>query len=100
MLEARLIGIVAVSITSQQALRQQNHDSRRFAHRTDAIAGPGKWQVTGAPGYSEHPQTFVDYVGRNYERAGYLFVPLLRKVYGVSCSLDILFLRRDSPGAL
>ena len=29
---------------------------------------------------------------------GYRFVPLVHEAYGLACSLDILFLRRDEPG--
>ena len=33
-------------------------------------------------------------------RCGFRFVPLVRKNGGVSCSIDILFLRRDNPGSI
>jgi hypothetical protein len=39
-------------------------------------------------------------IANDFARCGYRFVPLIRKSIGVACSLDILFLRRDSPGNL
>ncbi len=35
-----------------------------------------------------------------YERGGILFVPLINELFGLVCTLDILFLRRDKPGAI
>ena len=35
-----------------------------------------------------------------YENFGYRFVPLVRGDLSVTCSIDILFLRRDVPGAV
>jgi hypothetical protein len=35
-----------------------------------------------------------------YLRCGYRFVPLISEFLMVACALDILFLRRDGPGAL
>jgi hypothetical protein len=66
-------------------------------HNLVSHPGPHKWQISniplGAPG-----RTFIDYVGEQYSRNGYRFVPLLRRIYGVTCSLDVLFLRRDNLG--
>jgi hypothetical protein len=39
-------------------------------------------------------------IGNEFARCGYRFVPLIRKSIHLACSLDILFLRRDSPGNL
>lgn len=35
-----------------------------------------------------------------YARCGYRFMPLVSEWFMVACALDILFLRRDGPGAL
>ena len=45
-------------------------------------------------------QINLDYFARNYQRCGFQFVPLINRDQGKSCVLDILFLRRDSPGNL
>lgn len=42
----------------------------------------------------------LEQVGSKFERAGFLFLPLVSKARGIACSLDILFLRRDGPGNL
>ena len=46
------------------------------------------------------PRSIVDLKASDYERCGYRFLPLIRKEDGFTCSLDILFLRRDIPGNL
>jgi hypothetical protein len=39
-------------------------------------------------------------LANHYVRCGYRFLPLVSQWFGVSCALDILFLRRDGPGSL
>lgn len=41
----------------------------------------------------------VEAVARQYVENGFRFVPLVRKDYSLLCGLNILFLRRDYPGA-
>lgn len=41
---------------------------------------------------------YVDSVADEYVVSNFRFVPLIRELYGVACSLEILFLRRDNPG--
>jgi hypothetical protein len=43
---------------------------------------------------------WVEFLADDYSRCGFRFVPLVTAENGYSCSLDILFLRRDNPGAL
>lgn len=45
-------------------------------------------------------QTWLEYIASNYQRLGTRFVPLIRRQRGLTCSLDILFLRRDAPGSV
>ncbi len=45
-------------------------------------------------------KTPVEIIADIYKRNGYRFVPLIHQRGGTMCSLDILFLRRDSPGGL
>ena len=42
----------------------------------------------------------VDVIASRYEMFGYKFVPLVREDLSLSCSIDLLFLRRDQPGAV
>ena len=44
--------------------------------------------------------TGLDFMALNFTKFGYRFVPLISKEFGIACSLDILFLRRDGPGNL
>ena len=41
---------------------------------------------------------FLDLIADDHERCGYRFVPLVTKAHGIAASVDILFLRRGSPG--
>ncbi|WP_425987749.1 hypothetical protein [Afipia sp. DC4300-2b1] len=41
-----------------------------------------------------------DYTASLYEENGYRFVPLVREETSLLCSLNILFLRRDTPGSV
>jgi hypothetical protein len=62
--------------------------------------GPGVEQVHWQPKDSQIGKPWVQFVADEYSRCGFRFVPLVRKDNGFYCSLDILFLRRDSPGNL
>lgn len=47
--------------------------------------------------------TVAQKIAKRFSRAGYNFLPLIGAVFGdvqTACGLDILFLRRDGPGAL
>jgi hypothetical protein len=60
--------------------------------------GPGVRRIyptiKGEPG----AKTWLEHVADDHEMFGYKFVPLVTKAGGFTCSLDILFLRRDNPG--
>lgn len=60
--------------------------------------GQEVWRIGGS--YDPAAPTWVEYVANQYVRNGYRFVPMVRKDYGSTCSLAVLFLRRDAPGAL
>ena len=64
-----------------------------------ALTHPVKTDVK----YVEHHPSgtpWIEHIARDYVRCGFRFVPLVRKYGGVSCSIDILFLRRDNPGSI
>lgn len=46
------------------------------------------------------PRTVLQELPDQYARCGYRFLPLIGKWFNLSCSIDILFLRRDAPGGL
>ncbi|MBN1567955.1 MAG: hypothetical protein JXA73_08905 [Acidobacteria bacterium] len=43
-------------------------------------------------------KTWVEHIADDHQRCGGRFVPLVTKSGGFTCSLEILFLRRDNPG--
>jgi hypothetical protein len=42
----------------------------------------------------------VPFFSKQFSRAGFNFVPLINRMQGKYCAIDILFLRRDAPGNL
>jgi hypothetical protein len=45
-------------------------------------------------------ETGMARLAKNFSRGGYEFIPLISTKFRLICSLDILFLRREAPGAL
>ncbi len=52
------------------------------------------------PGTRSDKVNLIDFIAKDFTKFGYRFVPLINFRYGIACSLDILFLRRDEPGAV
>ena len=42
----------------------------------------------------------VEQIGQQYNRGSFNFVPLVRDYTGFTCSIEVLFLRRDQPGGI
>ena len=65
--------------------------------------GDGIQRIIPAPLHvatASNVKTWVQHIADDHIRCGHHFVPLVSIVGGFTCSLDILFLRRDSPGSL
>ena len=62
--------------------------------------GPGVRQISPADPLSTTGKTWLEHMADDHQRCGTRWVPLVRKAGEFTCSLDILFLRRDSPGSL
>ena len=65
--------------------------------------GPGVKQIiheSHFPGGHPDAKPWVEQIADSHQRFGGRFVPLVSKAGGFTCSLDILFLRRDNPGGL
>ena len=45
-------------------------------------------------------KTWLEHIADDHQRCGGRFVPLISNAGGFTCSLSILFLRRDNPGNL
>jgi hypothetical protein len=50
--------------------------------------------------YPPDAKTWVERIADDHQRCGGRFVPLVNKSSGYTCSLDIIFLRRDTPGGI
>lgn len=72
-------------------------------HNMVSYPGPGVRQIMPAVGnLRTHPdaKTWVEHIADSHQGCGGRFVPLVSKAGGFTCSLEILFLRRDNPGHL
>lgn len=56
--------------------------------------------AVGALSFHQSAKTWVEHIASDHRSCGTRFVPLVSKAGGFTCSLEILFLRRDNPGHL
>jgi hypothetical protein len=61
---------------------------------------PDTKRVMPAAADQEGAKTWLEHIADEYCRCGYRFVPLVRRNNGLTCALNILFLRHDGPGGL
>jgi hypothetical protein len=78
------------------------HEHPALAHKWKKMPGGAVHDILrqarlikNIPGINE-----VEMLARDFERCGFRFVPLVNKRFDLVCGLNILFLRRESPGAL
>lgn len=58
-------------------------------------------EVKNVPGMEAHKvRSQAEAIGANYNIGAFHFVPLVSEGFGLACSLDILFLRRDTIGKI
>jgi hypothetical protein len=97
----------------KQLIRKQIHKQLRVLWEEHRALKAKLVPRKSAPGYDAEaaalvhlaemradPKAEVERIADNFAINGYRFVPLIREVEGLACSLDILFLRRDNPGNL
>jgi hypothetical protein len=83
-------------------LWKEHPDLRRQSESRFIVEGGGleKKIIPLAPG-SVGPKTWLEHIADDHVACnGNRFVPLISKAGGFTCALDILFLRRDTPGNL
>jgi hypothetical protein len=80
--------------TSANRRPKEKHVIRQFLHPQLREL----WRVH--PAINKDALARVDDYAANYGRFGFNFAPLVTSKHGLACALDILFLRRDAPGAL
>jgi hypothetical protein len=97
--------------TSQNSRAKHKHEIRKLFHKQlvelwsrypplAAMKTNHEWdQERGMPGTGMGPPE-IESIGIRFERCGYRFVPLITREKALCCDLDILFLRRENPGAL
>ena len=83
-----------------QLSKQLTQNIHVFTTPPNTVSPPGpgvqQYAVTNNPSMGK---PWIEWLADYYKRGDYRFAPLIRKGE-VICSLDILFLRRDSPGHL
>lgn len=70
-------------------------------HNLESYPGPGVRQIIPVVGERfPNAKTWIEHIANDHKILGGRFVPLVSKAGGFTCSLKILFLRRDNPGHL
>jgi len=72
----------------------------RYTTPLNMISDPGPGVPQIARSDAPYAKTWVEHIADDHVKFGYRFVPLISTTGGFTCSLDILFLRRDNPGNL
>jgi hypothetical protein len=103
-LPAQGAGTGGSRIKEKHAIRKQLHGQLRELWRVDQFLSRYMQEIPRRniePTADESEKTkIVEVISRNFTKFGYRFVPLISEHFGIACSLDILFLRRDGPGNL
>ena len=89
-------------LREKHEIRRQIHQQlRELWHRHVFLSRYAEPVLVTKEGESESaPIPRFDFLARNYTKFGYRFVPLINNEWGLACSLDIVFLRRDDVGNL
>jgi hypothetical protein len=85
----------------KHAIRRQLHSQlHEFWHGHQLLKRYAKCEYFDAEAGGDKKTTGLDLMSRKFTKGGYHFLPLVGGEFGIACSLDILFLRRDNPGNL
>jgi len=97
----------------KQMIRKVFHKQLKYLWETNAFLNStrvlrrdyGLEELTEIEAHAKGPYdstmvSLVDAVAANHVENGYRFVPLVRKGWRITCSLEILFLRHDPPGSV
>lgn len=91
-------------VEEKHSIRKQFHTQLKALWEDHPLLRKGVEKKRYQP-YLNDPSTWfesspADAIADEYKMFGYRFLPLIRKSQGVTCSLDILFLRKDVPGGI
>jgi len=87
----------------KNAIRRELHPQLREFWDREMVGSKGMSFASNpdVPRAKRNPEEIAEHHKRaNKNNAIYRFVPLIGERFGISCSLDILFMRRDTPGGL
>jgi hypothetical protein len=71
----------------------------KFVTPENMVSEPGPGVTKIMRSTDKTAKSWVEHLADNYDKHGYRFVPLVRTESAI-CSVDVLLLRRDSPGGL
>ena len=80
-------------------LRAQSELWFRFNQNQGMVYPPDAKMIVPAASNEPGAMRYIEHLADEHKRCGGRFIPLVRDT-GLTCSLDILFLRRDDPGNL
>ena len=109
-------GRAGTRVSEKHTIRKQLHKQLKYlwqampqlAMRTKdhLVLNPGRttWDAnkkiqSRSVASSDIQQSLLVTLGNSFERCGYKFVPLVNNRLKLYCGLDVIFLRRDMPGA-
>jgi hypothetical protein len=95
-------GNASKHVKDKHAIRKQFHKQLSILYDNHPKLSRWKNNLQSEPNTNDPTPviTYVDILARRFSRCGYRFVPLVHKQRNLMCGLDILFLRRESPGEL
>jgi hypothetical protein len=90
------------NLVEKHQIRRQLHCQLKELWRHHQILQRMMDDIPGMPDPVTGPRTGKrwEFLASDYTKYGYRFLPLVNKKWGLGCSLDIVFLRRDSPGQI
>lgn len=91
----------AASVPDKHLLRKEFHKQLKYLWQLqEPFAGWMKRTVPAKNTPTRQEMALIDVMANQYSRCGYRFLPIVTEGRGLSCELDVLFLRRDPPGNL
>ena len=101
--------LLSSNCSDRQAVRENKHAIRRQLHTQlkefwkqdytlQYMARSFEGTLPAGTGWTK--DIGLKQIAAKYARCGFEFIPLVRADYRLTCALDVLFLRRESPGSI
>jgi len=97
-MEFRLIYEGALHAAKSSSQIAEKHKIRLQMHKQLKELWKVHHSLVGFASTSPDRYSPIKEIAKRYNRSGFDFIPLISKYFGLACSVDILFLRRENPG--